>query len=85
MEIVNFTFIHNNDFKAIYKCEHCNSTVKMWGYNSEFFYDTVIPMVCCPNCGLNSYKENEYKCYRNRGINYYLNVDRAFEGEEEND
>ena len=29
MEIVNFTFIHNNDFKAIYKCEHCNSTIKM--------------------------------------------------------
>lgn len=42
-------------------------------------------MVCCPKCGLNSYKENEIKCYRNRGINYYLNVDRVFEGEEEND
>ena len=28
------------------------------------------------------YKENEIKCYRNRGVNYYLNVDRVFEGEE---
>ena len=42
---------HRRDFKAIYKCEHCEAEVTMCGYDDAYFHNSVIPNMKCESCG----------------------------------
>ncbi len=52
MRIVEITYQHRRDFKAIWECEHCGETFELSGYDDRFFHDEVIPDMKCPECGV---------------------------------
>ena len=53
MRIKEITKRINNDFYAIYECEHCGYTTnEQDGYNDSNFYENVIPNMVCKKCGL---------------------------------
>lgn len=43
---------NRRDFNAIYECEHCQATEKGYGYDDNYFHESVIPKKKCPKCGL---------------------------------
>lgn len=59
MKIKVITYRHRNDFKAIFMCEHCKHEFEAWGYSDSNYYNNVIPNAICPNCGINSSRENK--------------------------
>jgi len=53
MKIKEITKRINNDFWAIYECEHCGHTTgKIEGYMDANFHENVIPSWKCKKCGL---------------------------------
>ena len=55
MEIIDYTYTNQrNNFTAIYRCEHCGYKVPAWGYNDDYFHNTVVPNVHCESCGKKS-------------------------------
>lgn len=53
MKIKEITKRMNNDFYAIYECEHCGHiTEEQSGYNDANFFGNVIPNMNCEKCGL---------------------------------
>lgn len=70
MKIKTVTYMHRNDFKAIYECEHCQNEYEAWGYNDSNFHENVIPNVHCDECGkksngeLHKVGERVYKFHR---------------------
>jgi rubredoxin len=45
----------NNDFWAVYECEHCGYiTDEIAGYDDVNFHKNVIPNMECKKCGLKS-------------------------------
>ena len=45
------------DFVAIYRCEHCGSTVEKRGYDDDYFHRNVVPRMECESCGLKADSE----------------------------
>lgn len=37
-------------FRAVYQCEHCDTTVQGSGYDDESFLRDVLPSIVCPVC-----------------------------------
>ncbi len=52
MFIKKITFQMENDFKAIFCCEHCGYTYEKWGYNNDYYWKFILPKQKCPECGL---------------------------------
>ena len=52
MFIKKITFQMENDFKAVFCCEHCGYTYEGWGYNDGYFHNVVLPKMECPKCKL---------------------------------
>ncbi len=50
MKILNITFQHRRDFRAVYECEHCDHTYEGSGYDDGFFHSQVIPNMECSQC-----------------------------------
>ena len=50
MYIKEITYQYRRDFKAIYKCEFCETEVISVGYDDEFFHEHVIPTMKCIDC-----------------------------------
>jgi len=42
---------HRRDFDATYVCEHCGYEEKGYGYDDDYFHNSVIPNMECKNCG----------------------------------
>lgn len=42
---------NRRDFTAIYKCEHCDHEESGYGYDDDYFHNTVIPNRQCTKCG----------------------------------
>ena len=59
MKIINITYSHNNDFKAIFVCPLCGYEYEAWGYSDANFYNNVMPNAICPKCGKNEHCETE--------------------------
>lgn len=51
MKIKKITYQNRRDFKAIFECEHCESTEEKSGYDDSNFHNNVIPNMKCENCG----------------------------------
>lgn len=52
MKIREITSTHNNDFRAVMVCEHCESTQQLnTGYNDSYYHSRVIPAMVCVTCG----------------------------------
>lgn len=51
MKIEKILNQNRRDFTAIFKCEHCNESEKMGGYDDSYFHQEVIPKMICKNCG----------------------------------
>jgi len=51
MKITKIISQHRRDFRAIYKCEHCNFTYEGSGYDDNNFHRNVIPNMKCKECG----------------------------------
>ena len=49
MHIKEIISQNRRDFRAIYKCEHCNKEVTLSGYDDANFHDNVIPDMKCTN------------------------------------
>lgn len=41
---------HRRDFRAVYECDHCGTTVEGRGYDDVNFHQNVIPAMVCPVC-----------------------------------
>lgn len=54
MKIQKIISQHRRDFRAIYKCEHCNATRNGSGYDDTNFHNNVIPDMKCTECGKTS-------------------------------
>lgn len=74
MFIKEYTYLHRNDFKAIYVCELCKHEQEGWGYNDAFFHDTVVPNATCPKCGKNSKGETAEECKARMGREFTLDL-----------
>ena len=51
MHIAKYTWRSRRDFKAVYRCEHCDATVEKSGYDDAYFHVVVIPDMECDSCG----------------------------------
>lgn len=51
MRIEKMLWQHRRDFKAIFKCEHCEKQEEKTGYDDAYFHEKVIPDMECKNCG----------------------------------
>ena len=51
MKIKKVLSQYRRDFTAIFVCQHCDHHVKWQGYDDDFFHNTVIPNMDCPECG----------------------------------
>ena len=51
MKIKKVLSQHRRDFTAIYECQHCGHEERSGGYDDNFFHNTVIPNMNCPECG----------------------------------
>ncbi len=72
MEIKEVKYKNRNDFKAIFKCEHCGKEFEKWGYDDDNYWDNVMPNAICPKCGLNSLKENAEQLKKRLGRTYEI-------------
>jgi len=55
MKIIEYTFQHRNDFKAILECEFCRKTQPLYnGYNDLHYHTEVYPNINCEACGLST-------------------------------
>ena len=52
-EIIDRDERDENEFSAIYECEHCGVEYLGYGYDSpdNNFYNNVIPKIKCQKCG----------------------------------
>lgn len=41
---------HRRDFQAVYECESCGHEFEGHGYDDEYYLDTVVPAMMCPEC-----------------------------------
>jgi hypothetical protein len=51
MRIKRILSQHRRDFRAIYKCEHCDAEQEGSGYDDDNFHQNVIPKMVCAKCG----------------------------------
>ena len=51
MHIAKYTWRSRRDFKAVYRCEHCDATVEKSGDDDAYFKREVIPGMVCDGCG----------------------------------
>lgn len=51
MKIEKILHQNRRDFKAIFKCEHCENEKESWGYDDTNFHVNVIPEMKCEKCG----------------------------------
>lgn len=51
MHIKKIISQHRRDFRAIFKCEHCNAEYELSGYDDDHFHHNVIPQFECRECG----------------------------------
>ena len=53
----------NNGFIAIYQCEHCGHETEDNGFDDDYFYNKIIPIMRCGKCrkkaGSEQYKDRE--------------------------
>ena len=54
MRIKKIISQHEDEFNAVYECEHCGHTKEGNGYDDISFYDNVIPKMVCEKCGKNT-------------------------------
>lgn len=54
MKIKKILHQHRRDFIAYFKCEHCDHTPILNGYDDEYFHNEVIPKMKCERCGKTS-------------------------------
>lgn len=50
MKIDKIISQNRRDFRAIFKCEHCEHTEQLSGYDDNYFHHKVIPKMICKNC-----------------------------------
>lgn len=53
MKIQKYVSRLRNDFRAVYECEHCGTTVEDYGYEDNHFHVHVIPAKHCASCSKN--------------------------------
>lgn len=51
MRIKEIISQRRRDFTALYECEHCEHSVKGYGYDDDNFHRNVIPEMECKSCG----------------------------------
>jgi len=62
MKIHEITWQHRNDFRAILKCEHCQSQQDLIdGYSDQNYYSEVLPKIVCVSCGKDAYGETNWQ------------------------
>lgn len=72
MKIINITYSHNNDFKAIFVCPLCCYKYESWGYSDANFYNNVMPNAICPKCGKNEHGEGVEELIKRVGRTYRI-------------
>ena len=50
MKIQKIIYEDRRDFKAIFECQFCGYTEKLWGYDDLNFHHNVIPDMKCKKC-----------------------------------
>jgi len=51
MHIKHMISQHRRDFRAVFKCEHCEFEEERSGYDDTYFHQKVIPTIKCLQCG----------------------------------
>lgn len=51
MKIDHIISQHRRDFTALYRCEHCDHTLRSYGYDDDHFHRNVVPAMKCGACG----------------------------------
>ena len=51
MKIEKILTQNRRDFTAYFKCEHCDHTPILKGYDDSYFHNKVIPAMVCKECG----------------------------------
>ncbi len=54
MKIEKILTQNRRDFTAYFKCEHCDHTPILKGYDDSYFHNEVIPKMICERCGKQS-------------------------------
>ena len=60
MKIIDYTYRHRRDFKAVFRCESCQHETEQWGYDARNFHEHVIPNMECPTCKATSGKQTSH-------------------------
>jgi predicted RNA-binding Zn-ribbon protein involved in translation (DUF1610 family) len=64
MKIKQILSQHRRDLRAVYECDHCGHSHEASGYDDDYFHNTVIPSMPCPECqktASENYVPNETK------------------------
>ena len=75
MKELETLYVHRNDYKSVWMCEHCGYTYEGWGYLDRNFDENVIPNAVCPKCGKSALGETEEEQIQRLGRTY-----RIYEG-----